>query len=127
MDFTTLFFAGAASYRIFPMLSSFAEWHWMKQVHVSGGCTFLLFVIVQHYCGLKAFLGKRTSPQHRAFGRPLATIGRIIVAFGWALAGNFRMVNLVTIIALAVLMYHFFFERAAKASHSEAKLERKNE
>lgn len=37
VDFTTLFFAGAALYRVLPGFSSFADWSALKKAHVLGG------------------------------------------------------------------------------------------
>lgn len=110
VDFTTLFFAGAALYKILPTLSTFAEWHWLKQAHVSGGCIFLLLVILQHLGGLTAFLGKKSNPQHRGFGRYLALIGRIIASVGWILGQNLNMTNIITIISSAIVLYESLLE-----------------
>ena len=95
VDFTTLFFAGAALYRVSGHLDKFAEWNPIKQGHIAGGTTsnilgiiFLVLVIVQHAGGVMSFLGKKPNPQHRQFGKILVHIGRCIAAFGWILGGH---------------------------------------
>ena len=37
VDFTTLFFAGSALYRVFPHINHFMEWNIIKQGHIAGG------------------------------------------------------------------------------------------
>lgn len=37
VDFTTIFFAGSALYRVSGGFSSFSEWSTLKKAHVTGG------------------------------------------------------------------------------------------
>ena len=61
---------------------------------------------MQHIGGVSAFLKNQSNPIHRTFGRPLATIGRIIATFGWVFAGNLSMATYVAIAAGIILLSH---------------------
>ena len=75
------------------------------QVHLFHylGSLFLVLVIVQHIGGMTAFLGKKSNPQHRSFGKILVIIGRIIAGVGWLLGGNQKFAIIVAVVSLIML------------------------
>ena len=75
------------------------------------GMMFVGLVVVQHAGGVVAFLGKKSNPVHRSFGRPLATIGRIVATCGWILAGNMDMAKYVAIASVTILILHLIFQK----------------
>lgn len=70
-----------------------------------AGALFLLLVIVQHLGGLTAYLGNKSNPQHRSFGKILVNIGRIVAAVGWILAGNTYNAIVVGVASLVILVF----------------------
>lgn len=74
------------------------------------GILFVSLMILQHVGGLIAFITKKGNPNHRSFGRPLATIGRIVATFGWILAGQMDMAKYVAGAAAIILIGHFVFK-----------------
>ena len=89
---------------------------------------FASLIILQHAGGVVAFLKKKSNPNHRAFGRPLATIGRIVATFGWILAGRMDMAKYVGGAAAIILIGHLILRGREKESESEGvKRERRRE
>lgn len=79
-------------------------------------------VLLQHVGGVIAFLGNKNNPIHRAFGRPLATIGRIVATFGWIVAGNMDMAKYVALAAAVILIMHLILKsREPKPEKTEKK------
>ena len=63
-------------------------------------------MMVQHLGGVLAFLRKKRNPQHKAFGRILANIGRMIAAVGWVLGGNEQNAMIVAGVSAVLLILH---------------------
>lgn len=64
----------------------------------------MIVIIMQHLGGVFAFLSGKPNPQHRQFGRAIATVGRAIAGFGWALAGNINNAMIVGFITALLLV-----------------------
>ena len=77
------------------------------------GIFFVSLVMLQHVGGVIAFLGNKNNPIHRAFGRPLATIGRIVATFGWIVVGNMDMAKYVALSAAIILIGHLLLKKKA--------------
>ena len=103
INFTTLFFAGSALYRVSASFSTFADWPLLKKGHVIGGALFLVLVILQHLGGVTSFLGNKPNPNHRSFGKVLVNIGRVVAGFGWLLAGNQTNAAIVAVVSITLL------------------------
>ena len=105
VDYGTLFFAGAALYRIWPELANFFSWKFIKQMHIGGGLTLVIFIILQHIGGMIAYYTKKPNKNHRKFGRIIANFGRIITILGWVFTKNYELALGVSLIWIISITY----------------------
>lgn len=106
-DLATLFLAGGAFYRVYPNLGKFSEWSQLKQLHISAGILFTIFMILQHLGGASILLLGKSGAVHRKFGVLVALGMRVIAVFGWLLVKEEKVTGLcagVAVVETIILM-----------------------